>query len=36
MEMPISHQVYRLLYEGASPAEAVRALLAREDAHTES
>jgi len=36
VEMPISHQVYRLLYEGASPAEAVRALLAREDAHTES
>jgi glycerol-3-phosphate dehydrogenase (NAD(P)+) len=36
VEMPISHQVYRVLYEGAAPQEAVRALLAREDAHAES
>ena len=30
IEMPISEQVYRVLYEGISPAEATRALLERE------
>lgn len=30
VEMPISHQVYRVLYEGSSPTEATRALLERE------
>ena len=34
-EMPICHAVYRVLYEGLDPREAVRALLAREDAHPE-
>lgn len=29
IEMPISHQVYRILYEGASPDEAVGALMRR-------
>jgi len=28
--MPICHQVYRILYEGASPREAVGALMGRE------
>ncbi len=30
IEMPICHQVYRILYEGASPREAVGALMSRE------
>lgn len=30
IEMPISHQVYRILHEGASPREAVSALMSRE------
>lgn len=30
IEMPISEQVYRVLYEGRSPSEATRALLERE------
>ena len=30
IEMPISHQVYRVLYEGVSPEAATRALLERE------
>ncbi|HEX7028603.1 MAG TPA: NAD(P)H-dependent glycerol-3-phosphate dehydrogenase [Gammaproteobacteria bacterium] len=30
VEMPIIEQVYRMLYEGVSPSEAVRALLTRE------
>ena len=30
IEMPICHQVYRILYEGASPREAVGALMRRE------
>ncbi len=30
IEMPISHQIYRILYEGASPREAVEALMSRE------
>lgn len=30
IEMPISEQVYRVLHEGVSPAEATRALLERE------
>ena len=30
IEMPICHQVYRILYEGASPREAVEALMSRE------
>jgi glycerol-3-phosphate dehydrogenase (NAD(P)+) len=36
VEMPICQQVYRVLHEGVAPREAVRALLAREDAHAES
>jgi glycerol-3-phosphate dehydrogenase (NAD(P)+) len=34
-DMPICHAVYRVLYQGVSPLEAVRSLLAREDAHPE-
>jgi glycerol-3-phosphate dehydrogenase (NAD(P)+) len=30
VEMPIGEQVYRVLYEGATPEEATRSLLARE------
>ena len=30
IEMPICHEVYRILYEGASPREAVGALMGRE------
>ncbi len=30
IEMPICHQVYRILYESASPREAVEALMSRE------
>ena len=30
IEMPICHQVYRILYEGASPRDAVGALMGRE------
>jgi glycerol-3-phosphate dehydrogenase (NAD(P)+) len=30
IEMPICHQVYRILYEGASPRAAVEALMGRE------
>ena len=30
VEMPICEQVYRILYEGASPREAVGALMGRE------
>ncbi len=30
IEMPICHQVYRILYEGVSPREAVGALMGRE------
>jgi glycerol-3-phosphate dehydrogenase (NAD(P)+) len=30
IEMPICHQVFRILYEGASPREAVGALMSRE------
>ena len=30
IEMPICHQVYRILYEGASPREAVGALMGRQ------
>ena len=30
IEMPICHQVYRILYEDASPREAVGALMSRE------
>ena len=30
IEMPICHQVYRILYEGASPREAVGKLMGRE------
>jgi len=30
IEMPICHQVYRILYEGAEPREAVGALMGRE------
>ncbi len=30
IEMPICHQVYRILYEDASPREAVGALMRRE------
>ena len=30
IEMPICHQVYRILYEGASPREAVGALMRRQ------
>ena len=30
IEMPIVYQVYRILYEGASPREAVEALMSRE------
>lgn len=29
VEMPICHQIYRILYEGASPREAVGALMSR-------
>jgi glycerol-3-phosphate dehydrogenase (NAD(P)+) len=29
IEMPICHQVYRILYEGAAPREAVAALMGR-------
>ena len=28
--MPIANQVYRILYEGVSPREAVEALMSRE------
>jgi glycerol-3-phosphate dehydrogenase (NAD(P)+) len=35
VEMPICHQVYRVLYDGLSPQEAVKSLLGREDAHAE-
>ncbi len=28
--MPICHQVYRILYEGASPREAVGELMSRQ------
>jgi glycerol-3-phosphate dehydrogenase (NAD(P)+) len=35
VEMPICRQVHRVLYEGVAPVDAVRALLAREDAHAE-
>jgi glycerol-3-phosphate dehydrogenase (NAD(P)+) len=30
IEMPICHQIYRILYEGAPPREAVAALMSRE------
>ena len=30
VDMPITHEVYRILYEGEKPREAVQALLARE------
>jgi len=30
IEMPICHQVYRIIYEGASPREAVGALMSRQ------
>jgi len=30
IELPIMHQVYRLLYEGAEPKEAVKALMSRD------
>ncbi len=30
IEMPICHQIYRILYDGASPREAVGALMGRE------
>ncbi len=30
IEMPICHQIYRILYEGAPPLEAVGALMSRE------
>jgi glycerol-3-phosphate dehydrogenase (NAD(P)+) len=30
IEMPIANQVYRILYEGAAPREAVEALMTRE------
>jgi len=30
IEMPISHQIYRILYEGAEPREAVGALMSRQ------
>ena len=30
IEMPICNEVYRILYEGASPREAVAALMQRE------
>ena len=30
IEMPICHQIYRILYEGAVPSEAVGALMSRE------
>ena len=30
IEMPICHQVFRILYEGASPREAVGTLMSRE------
>jgi glycerol-3-phosphate dehydrogenase (NAD(P)+) len=29
VEMPISQQIYRILYEGAPPRDAVRALMGR-------
>ena len=29
VEMPICNQIYRILYEGASPKEAVGALMSR-------
>jgi glycerol-3-phosphate dehydrogenase (NAD(P)+) len=29
VEMPISQQIYRILYEGAPPHDAVRALMGR-------
>jgi glycerol-3-phosphate dehydrogenase (NAD(P)+) len=35
VEMPICHQVYRVIYEGLPPQDAVHALLAREDARME-
>ena len=35
VEMPITEQVYRVIYEGLAPPEAVRALLERADARTE-
>jgi glycerol-3-phosphate dehydrogenase (NAD(P)+) len=30
IEMPICHQIYRILYQGAGPREAVGALMSRE------
>jgi glycerol-3-phosphate dehydrogenase (NAD(P)+) len=30
IEMPICHQIYRILHEGVSPREAVGALMGRE------
>ena len=30
IEMPICHQIYRIIYEGAEPREAVGALMSRQ------
>jgi glycerol-3-phosphate dehydrogenase (NAD(P)+) len=30
IEMPICHQIYRIIYEGAEPREAVEALMGRD------